>query len=117
MASNRSGLNFNSFENWLKEYYINRGKLDELMYKSDPFLKAVEKLPATQSVEGKQVVYPVRYGRHPAASRDFAVAQSLAKNKTGSRERFVVDIDEDFAVARISNKTIYASEGKYGCIC
>ena len=114
MASKRSGLNFSSFENWMKEYYINRGQLDQLMYKSDNFLKAVEKLPATQSVEGKQVVYAVRYGRHPAASRDFSVAQTLAKTKTGARERFVVDIDEDFAVARISNKTIYASEGNMG---
>jgi len=110
----KSGLIFTSFGNWLKNYYINRVMLDELMYKSDLFMKTIEKVPATQNVQGNKIVYPVRYGRHPGASRDFSTAQTLAKNKTGARESFVVDIDSDFAIARVDNKTIYASEGNMG---
>lgn len=110
----KSGLNFTSFGNWMKNYYINRGMLNELMYKSDSFFKTVQKLPATQNVQGNKIVYPVRYGRHPGASRDFSTAQTLAKTKTGAREAFIVDVDSDFAVARVDNKTIYASAGNMG---
>ena len=109
-----AGLNMAAFNDWLKEHYINRRSLDDLLYGKDPFLRDIKKLPATRVVDGKQIIVPLRLSRTPNMSRDFAVAQSKAKSRTGARERFVIDVDKDFGVARIENATAYASKKDTG---
>ena len=112
MAGLNAGLD--GFNNWLKEYYIDRNMLDNLLYGTDPLFSALKKVPATETVQGKEVIVPIKVSRNPNASRDFATSQAASKNRTAVRERFVIKTDEDYAIGRISNVVKYASEGKSG---
>ena len=102
------------FEKWLKEYYINQNMLDTLLYGRDPLFSSLQKLPATETVGGREIIVPIKVSRNPNASRDFATSQAAAKARTALRERFVIKTDEDYAVGRISNVVKYASSGKDG---
>ena len=107
-----AGLNFTQFSNWLKEYYINKGMMDKLLYNNGAFFKEVEKRPASQQVGGSAVVVPLKISRNPSASKSFSQAQTNARTKTSIREKFLIPMDDDYAVGRVSNKVIYASSNK-----
>lgn len=109
-----SGLNMTSFAKWLKNYYYSHNMLNALMYGPCPFFRTIQKLPATHRGVGDETVFPIRISRSSNQSKDFGTAQSLAKSSSGDREKFTVKYDSDFAVARISNKVIYASQGNLG---
>ena len=106
---NNLGVTVGSFQNWLKKWYIDQNNLNILMYEGT-VLGRLKRLPATEIVGGEDIVVPVRIGRNPNASKNFGVAQKQAKARTGARGRWVAPIDHDFAVCRIEQKSILASE-------
>ena len=103
-----SGLNMTSYSSMYKDMYIQAGAMDRMLY-DDPLLMRVEKVRLTKKVEGENIVIPFTIGRHPAVSRDFNVAQNIAKSNTAARGNWTLPMDSAFGVGRIENKTIRAS--------
>ena len=103
-----------SASNYLKNWYINKGMLNRLMFERDPFLSRIKRLPASQQVGGKKLIVPFRLGRSPSQSKDFTKAQAQAKARTGARATWELDIDHDFGLSRVNNQTIKASRNERG---
>ena len=105
--SNNSGTVYQTLDPLMKLYYINRSydQLQQLMYKGS-VLNLFQRLPASETIEGKQFVIPVEYGGSPNQSKDFSIAQGLAKKRTFSSGRFQIPFDDDFALERVSEKVM-----------
>ena len=112
-GSNSNAVTLASASKWFKNWYINKGMLNRLMYK-DKFLGRLKRLPATVMVGGNKIIVPVRVGRSPSASHTFSVAQTQAKARTGARENWQLDTHEDYGVIRVSDKAILASRQDRG---
>ena len=113
-GSNNLGTTVASADAVLKQWYYDKQNLNQLLYAEDEVLKRLQRLPASEVIEGREMVVPVRIGGSPSQSKDFTKAQEQAKARTGARGRWIVPIDEDYAVVRISNKAIKASKNKMG---
>ncbi len=100
-----SGLDYTKAEDWLFEYYVKNQRTKALMYETDPFLGNVSK----EQIYGKRAIINLKYTRNPNTSKKFNIAQTHARTGSSKRITFIHDYDEDFAVARVENKTIYAS--------
>ena len=107
------GTTTQSADVYLKQIYIDNQNLNSLMY-DDPVLGMLNRLPASNVVEGKEMVVPIRIGRSPSGSKDFTKAQQQAQARTGARGRWIIPIDEDFQVGRVSNKAIKSSKSSMG---
>ena len=99
---------------FLKQWYYDKGQLNSLMYADDEVLMMLSRLPASEVIEGREMVVPIRIGRSPSQSKDFTKAQDQAKKRTGARGRWIIPIDSDYGVARIENKLIKSSKSKMG---
>ena len=108
-----SGTNATSFSPYFKNMYIDAGMMDAMLF-ADKWLARVEKVRLTRPVEGDEVVVPYRIGRSPAVSRDFQVAQQIAKEESGSRGSWKVKMDSAFGVGRVDEKTERASATNQG---
>ena len=113
-GSGNAGNTLTSASAYLKNWYINKGMLNTLMYERDPFLMRIKRLPAAQQVGGKKLIVPFRLGRSPSQSKDFTKAQAQAKARTGARATWELDIDHDFGLSRVNNQTIKASRNDRG---
>ena len=113
-GANNLGATFSNASNYLKQWYIKGGGINRLMYQKDAFLSRLKKLPATNVVGGKEIILPVRVGRSPTASKNFAKAQEQAKARTGERKSWMLKVDEDYGVFRVENKAILASKNDRG---
>ena len=113
LGANNLGVTVNSADSYLKQFYIDNKNLNSLMY-TDPTLAMLKRLPASETVQGKELVVPIRIGRSPSASKEFSKAQQQAKERTGARGRWILPIDSDYAVGRIDNKAIKSSKGNRG---
>ena len=113
-GSGNLGTTLASADAVLKQWYYDKSNLNALMYGEDEVLQRLQRLPASEVIEGREMVVPVRIGRSPSQSKDFEKAQAQAKARTGARGRWIVPIDSDFGVVRISNKAIKASKNKMG---
>ena len=103
-----------SADNFLKNWYIKGNNLNSLMYADDPFLNRLKRKPATQTVGGDEIVVPVRVGRSPSQSKSFSHAQELAKERTGTRRKWLLKVDDEYGVARVDDKAILASKNDRG---
>ena len=112
-GSQNSGYTLQSADVTLKDWYYNRNQLNAQMYNS-PILARVQRFAATQYIEGKGMIVPVRIGTSPNSSKDFEKAQERAKKKTAAFGRFEVPTDYDFHVGRVSNEVIKASRSDMG---
>ena len=105
--SNNSGTVYQTLDPLMKLYYIDRSydQLQQLMYKGS-VLNLFQRLPASEQIGGKKFVIPVEYGGSPNQSKDFAIAQGLAKKRTFSSGNFEIPFDDDFGLERVSDKVM-----------
>ena len=115
-GSGNLGATLESADATLKQWYIDNGKMDALLYK-DKILSRVQRLKGAvmeHSVGGAELVIPIEIGEDPGQSKDFGVAQKIGSEYTYAMGRWIVKVDSDFGVARISNKLILATKSKRG---
>ena len=113
-GSNNNGVTISSADAFFKQWYLGGGGLNRLMYESDPFLGRLKRLPATTITGGDEIVVPIRVGRSPTQSKKFADAQKQAQARTGERKKWILTVDDEHGVIRVSNKSIYASQNDRG---
>lgn len=113
-GSGSNALTIASADAFFKRYYINNRMIDALLYAPDPFLNRLKRQPITQTVQGNKIVLPVLIGRNPSASKKFDEAQSQSKARTGARGVWMLDIDSEYGVIRVSDKAILASQTNRG---
>ena len=113
-GANNNGVTLSSADAFFKQWYLGGGGLNRLMYESDPFLGRLKRTPATALTGGDEIVVPVRVGRSPTASKRFADAQKQAKARTGERKKWILKVDDDYGVIRVSDKAILASRNDRG---
>lgn len=94
-----------SFEDALKVYYTD-SRIRNMVYKNNPLLAL---LPKMTRFGGKFLPIPIQYGVVKGRSATFATAQ--ANEAPGDYEAFEIRRVKDYAVARIDNETLEASEG------
>lgn len=113
-GSHNNGVTMQSATAFLKKWYVAGGGLDRLMYGEDAFLSRLKRLPATVRAGGEEIILPVRVGRSSSQSKKFLTAQSQAKQRTGERKNWVLKIDDEYGVMRVSDKAILASQSDRG---
>ena len=113
MATILSGLNAESFSPYYKRMYIDAGRMNIMLY-SDPLLREVEQIRMSQPTQGNNMVIPYQIGRSPNVSKDFAVAQKLAKSNTAQRGNWLIPFDSAFGVGRVDQKTMLSTENNTG---
>ena len=113
-GADKIGTTVKSADAFLKTFFLERGNLNKLLYADDPVLMRLKRLPATQSIEGKEMIIPCRIGRSPSQSKDFLVAQRIASNRTNARGVWKVNTDVDIGLGRVSEEARRASKSKVG---
>ena len=113
-GANNNGVTLSSADAFFKQWYIKGNNLDSLMYGADPFLGRLKRLPATTLTGGDEIVVPIRAGRSPTQSKTFSEAQSQAKARTGERLKWILKVDDEYGVIRVSDKSILASKTDRG---
>ena len=108
-----AGVNFTTYDKYFKDKYIDCGKKDAMIFE-DQWLKIVKNYMKSGPVEGKQVVIPYELGRSPSVSRDFGVAQAIAKKKAAAIGSWTIPLDDAYGVGRVDEKTMRASRNNEG---
>lgn len=97
-------LNMTAMNGALKELYDDQ-KVNNLVYKNNPFLAMV---PKDEGFGGKYKPYPVVYGSSQGRSSTFSTAQA---NQTAALvQEFLLTRKKDYSIATIDNETLEVSQ-------
>lgn len=98
-------LDLVSFSSALKQHYPD-WKIENLVYKSNPFMALV---PKYEQFGGEVLKQPLIYGNPQNRSSTFSTANSGTTNS--QLKAFLLTRASDYSIAEISNEVILASEG------
>lgn len=98
-------LDMTSFASALKVHYTD-DRVVNMVYKDNPLLAMMAKM---ENFGGKNLPIPIQYGNSQNRSATFATAQ--ASDTTSKITDFVLTRNHDYAVAKIDNETLLASQG------
>ena len=96
----------------LKELYTGDDFMKDLVYAKNPFLALVPKDESPDGMAGKYIPVPIQWGNPTGRSATFATAQTN-ENQARLSSFFVYRV-QNYAVARIANELIEATQGNAG---
>lgn len=98
-------LDMTAFDAALKVHYT-EDRIKNMTYKDNPFFAMLKKM---EDFGGKNLPIPIWYGN--SQNRSASISQALSTDSSESLEDFVLTRASDYAVAKIDNETMEASEG------
>lgn len=110
LGNERGSLDLTSFQAALKTLYSEK-KIENLVYKDNPFLALVPKM---ERFFGENLKQPLIYGNPQARSATFSTAASQVSTQSSQLKAFLLTRNRDYSLAQLSNEVIKASESDMG---
>lgn len=104
------GLDLTTFNAALKEYY-SQDRVENLVYKKNPFLALVPKQP---KFPGKNLPVPLIYGNPQGVNSQFTTAQTRAGSTNTKVGQFTLTRVKKYGIAVIDGETLKASQDDEG---